>query len=163
MSTLVPRQQEKWPGNLHEYKLSLPVPESWQYQSNFRTLSHDNSKAQLCHALKCHSHAHSISIVIAQLHWWCVHKAWTIYNFEVTHRFHSRILILRNDENNVSAVADVTENVKQIFRTLSISISHHTCARVVTTIEALREALRVASSVQPLNFTSQCRSDNIAT
>jgi len=55
-------------------------------------------------------------------------------------------------------VADVTENVKQIFRTLSISISHHTCARVVTTIEALR----VASSIQPLNFTSQRRSDNVA-
>ena len=29
--------------------------------SNFRTQSHDNRKTQLCHALTCHSHAHSIS------------------------------------------------------------------------------------------------------
>ena len=40
---------------------------SWQYQSNFRMLSHDNSKTKLCHALNCHSHAHSISI--AMLDW----------------------------------------------------------------------------------------------
>ena len=34
---------EKRPGNFREFKLLLPLPESWQYQSNFRTQSHDNS------------------------------------------------------------------------------------------------------------------------
>ena len=35
--SLVPRLWEKWPGNFREFKLLLPLPESWQYQSNFRT------------------------------------------------------------------------------------------------------------------------------
>jgi len=51
-----------------EFKLLLPLPESWHYQSNFRT-PNDNSKTQLCHALNRCSHAHSISIVMAQSHW----------------------------------------------------------------------------------------------
>ena len=36
--------REKWPGNFREYKLLLPLPESWKTQSDFRSLSHDNSK-----------------------------------------------------------------------------------------------------------------------
>ena len=35
----------------------FPLPESWQYQSNFRTMSHDNSKTQLHNALNHRSHA----------------------------------------------------------------------------------------------------------
>ena len=34
--SLVPRPLEKRPGNFCEFKLLLPLPESWQYQSNFR-------------------------------------------------------------------------------------------------------------------------------
>jgi len=46
-------------------KLSCPLPEIQQYQSNFRTLSHDNSKTQqVLPCTKCRSHAHSISIAI---------------------------------------------------------------------------------------------------
>ena len=41
--------------------------QSWQYQSNFRILSHENRKTQLRQALNCHSHTHSISIVIARI------------------------------------------------------------------------------------------------
>jgi len=36
--------------------------------SNFRTLSHVNSKTQLCSALSRHSHTHSTSIAITRLH-----------------------------------------------------------------------------------------------
>ena len=37
--------REKWPGNFRgEFKLLLPLPESWKTQSEFRSLSHDNSK-----------------------------------------------------------------------------------------------------------------------
>ena len=36
--------REKWPGNFREFKLLLPLPESWKTQSDFRSLSHDNSK-----------------------------------------------------------------------------------------------------------------------
>ena len=36
--------REKRPGNFHEFKLLLPLPESWKNQSDFRSLSHDNSK-----------------------------------------------------------------------------------------------------------------------
>ena len=46
LSSLQPRSQavrEKWPGNLHEFKLLLPLPESWRNQSDFRSLSHENS------------------------------------------------------------------------------------------------------------------------
>ena len=38
-SSLIPGSQEKQPGNLREFKLLLSLPESWQNQSNFRTLS----------------------------------------------------------------------------------------------------------------------------
>ena len=44
--------------------LLLPLPESLQYQLNFRMLSHDNSKTQLHLAFKRRRHAHSISITI---------------------------------------------------------------------------------------------------
>jgi len=33
-TSLIPRPLEKRPG---EFKLLFPLPESWQYQSNFRT------------------------------------------------------------------------------------------------------------------------------
>ena len=49
---------------LPESKLLLLLPDDW-YQSNFRTLSHDNSKTQLCRAWNHRSHAHSILIAIA--------------------------------------------------------------------------------------------------
>ena len=32
------------PGNFRQFKLLLPLPESWKSQSDFRSLSHDNSK-----------------------------------------------------------------------------------------------------------------------
>ena len=68
MYSLVPRPQEKRPGNSRKFKLLhvLPLPESWQYQSNFRTQSHDNSKTQLCNALNCRSYAYFTSIAIAR-------------------------------------------------------------------------------------------------
>ena len=34
--------REKWPGNFRDFK--LPLPESCKTQSDFRSLSHDNSK-----------------------------------------------------------------------------------------------------------------------
>ena len=40
--------------------LLLPLPESLQYQLNFRMLSHDNSKTQLHLAFKSRRHTHSI-------------------------------------------------------------------------------------------------------
>jgi len=67
----------------HEYPCSQAVGETARYITYESTnsyfhcqkvgytnqisdvLSHDKSKAELCHALKCHSHTHSIS---AQLH-----------------------------------------------------------------------------------------------
>jgi len=56
----LPRLSEKQPGNICTFKLLLPLPESWHYQSSFRMLSHDNSKTQLHHTLQCCNHVHSI-------------------------------------------------------------------------------------------------------
>ena len=36
--------REKRPGNFRQFKLLLPLPESWKSQSDFSSLSHDNSK-----------------------------------------------------------------------------------------------------------------------
>ena len=41
--SLVPRLEEKQPGNFCESKLLLLLPESWQLQSSFRTSSHDTT------------------------------------------------------------------------------------------------------------------------
>ena len=69
---IIPMQVPSFPGRrrmawrLPRVQTVTSLPESCQYQSNFGTLSHDNSKTQLHHALKCHGHAHSISIVITR-------------------------------------------------------------------------------------------------
>ena len=34
--------REKRPGNFREFKLLLPLPESWKTQSDFRSLSHES-------------------------------------------------------------------------------------------------------------------------
>ena len=36
--------REKRPGNFRQFKLLLPLPESWKSQSDFSSLSHDNNK-----------------------------------------------------------------------------------------------------------------------
>ena len=43
IANLVSRPHEKWPGNFCKFKLLLP--ESWQYQTNFRRSSHDNCES----------------------------------------------------------------------------------------------------------------------
>ena len=78
----------------------FPLPESWQYQSNFRTMSHDNSKTQLCHELNCRSHAHSISIAIAQLCWCRCSARWFLLEWLLLHfssRSHSVVELTANN------------------------------------------------------------------
>jgi len=57
---------------LHEFTLLFLLPESWQYQSNFRMLSHDSSKTLIASCVEmsqsCPFHFNSDwSVVLVQV------------------------------------------------------------------------------------------------